>query len=218
VSVTCAVSRPSCSSIDCAWPSASTADGSRESRIPVPLAIGVLAEGYPWNWSIYRWLDGAPASAAPIDDLTELAVALAHFLTRLQQMDPTGGPPPGAHNFFRGGPVETYDAETHDAIAKVRDQIPAEAATAVWEKALGTTWEGKPVWVHGDVAASNLLVRNGRLSAVIDFGSSGVGDPACDVAIAWTLSQVKAGRRFAGRVRSMPRPGPEVAAGRCGKR
>src|SRR4029450_13389512 len=103
-----------------------------------------------------------------------------------------------------------HDAETHDAIAKVRDQIPAEAATAVWEKALATTWEGKPVWVDGDVAASNLLVRNGRLSAVIDFGSSGVGDPACDVAIAWTLSQVKAGRRFAGRVRSMPRPGPEV--------
>jgi aminoglycoside phosphotransferase (APT) family kinase protein len=155
--------------------------------IPVPLAVGVPAEGYPWNWSVYRWLDGAPASTAHVDDLTELAMALGHFLTSLQQIDPTSGPPPGAHNFFRGGPVETYDAETRDAIAKVRDQIPAERAIAVWENALVATWRGKPVWVHGDVAASNLLVRNGHLSAVIDFGSSGVGDPACDVTIAWTL-------------------------------
>jgi aminoglycoside phosphotransferase (APT) family kinase protein len=155
--------------------------------IPVPLAVGVPAEGYPWHWSVYRWLDGAPASTARVDDLTELAMTLAHFLTSLQQIDPSGGPPPGAHNFFRGGPVETYDAETRDAIAKVRDQIPAERATAVWENALAATWRGKPVWVHGDVAASNLLLRNGHLSAVIDFGSSGVGDPACDVTIAWTL-------------------------------
>ena len=155
--------------------------------IPVPLAVGVPAEGYPWNWSVYRWLDGAPASKAHVGNLTELAMTLAHFLTCLQRVDATGGPPPGAHNFFRGGPVETYDAETRDAIAEVANQIPAETATAVWEDALTATWRGKPVWVHGDVAASNLLVRNGRLGAVIDFGSSGIGDPACDVTIAWTL-------------------------------
>jgi aminoglycoside phosphotransferase (APT) family kinase protein len=155
--------------------------------IPVPLAVGVPADGYPWDWSVYRWLDGTPASTTDVDDLTELAMTLADFLTCLQRIDPTGGPPPGPHNFFRGGPVETYDAETRDAIAEVRDQISAETATAVWENALAATWRGKSVWVHGDVAASNLLVRNGRLSAVIDFGSSGVGDPACDLTIAWTL-------------------------------
>jgi aminoglycoside phosphotransferase (APT) family kinase protein len=155
--------------------------------IPVPLAVGVPAEGYPWSWSVYRWLDGTPASTARVDDLSELAVTLAHFLTSLQQIDSSGGPPPGRHNFFRGGPVETYAAETRAAIAEVHDQIPAATATAVWKSALAATWRGKPVWVHGDVAASNLLVRNGRLSAVIDFGSTGVGDPACDVTIAWTL-------------------------------
>jgi aminoglycoside phosphotransferase (APT) family kinase protein len=155
--------------------------------IPAPLAMGVPGEGYPWNWSVYRWLEGTPASTASIDDLTGLAVTLAHFLACLQRVDPTGGPPPGRHNFFRGGPLETYDAETRNAIAAVRDLIAAERATAVWETALAAAWHGAPVWVHGDVAAGNLLVRDGRLRAVIDFGSSGVGDPACDVTIAWTL-------------------------------
>jgi aminoglycoside phosphotransferase (APT) family kinase protein len=155
--------------------------------IPTPLAMGEPADGYPWNWSVYRWLEGTPASAARVDDLTELAVTLARFLFRLQQVDPAGGPPPGRHNFFRGGPLETYDAETRDAIAAVRDLVDAELATAAWETALAAAWHGPPVWVHGDVAAGNLLVRDGRLGAVIDFGGSAVGDPACDVTIAWTL-------------------------------
>ena len=101
---------------------------------------------------------------------------------------PTDGPPPGPHNFFRGGPLETYDAETRKAIATVQGMINAELATQVWETALGAIWHGGPVWVHGDVAAGNLLLRGGRLAAVIDFGCSGVGDPACDLVIAWTVS------------------------------
>jgi aminoglycoside phosphotransferase (APT) family kinase protein len=155
--------------------------------IPVPVAMGEPAESYPWNWSVYRWLDGMPASIAAIDDRSELAVALAHFLVRLQQIDARGGPAPGPHNFFRGGPLETYDTETRNAIAAVGDQIDAQSATAAWEAGLAATWQGTPVWVHGDVAADNLLVRDGGLAAVIDFGSSGVGDPACDVTIAWTF-------------------------------
>jgi aminoglycoside phosphotransferase (APT) family kinase protein len=155
--------------------------------VPVPLAMGLPGEGYPWNWSVYRWLDGAPASTERIDDLTEFAVTLAGFLTDLQRIDPAGGPPAGRHNFFRGGPLATYDAETRDTIAAVHEHIPAEAATTVWEAALAATWHGAPVWVHGDVPAGNLLVSDGRLRAVIDFGSSGVGDPACDLTIAWTL-------------------------------
>ena len=155
--------------------------------IPVPLAMGVPAEGYPWNWSIYRWLDGEPATLAPIADLPQFATTLAHFLTALQRIDPTGGPPPGPHNFYRGGPLMVYDGETRNAIAALDGQIDTAAVTAVWEAALNATWHGPPVWVHGDVAAGNLLVTEGRLSAVIDFGTSGVGDPACDVVIAWTF-------------------------------
>jgi aminoglycoside phosphotransferase (APT) family kinase protein len=155
--------------------------------IPVPLAMGAPAEGYPWNWSVYRWLDGAPASAERVDDLNEFATTLARFLACLQRIDPAGGPPPGRHNFFRGGPLETYDAETRNALAALHGRLATDLATAVWETALAATWQGAPVWVHGDVAAGNLLVSGGRLRAVIDFGSSGVGDPACDVTIAWTF-------------------------------
>jgi aminoglycoside phosphotransferase (APT) family kinase protein len=92
--------------------------------IPVPLAMGEPGEGYPWNWSVYRWLEGVPASWAPIDDSKAFAVALAHFLVCLQQIDATDGPGAGVHNFFRGGPLETYDGETRSTIAAVRELIP----------------------------------------------------------------------------------------------
>jgi aminoglycoside phosphotransferase (APT) family kinase protein len=155
--------------------------------IPVPLAKGVPAEGYPFNWSVYRWLEGETASTERVDDLIEFATTLADFLAALQRIDPAGGPPPGRHNFFRGGPLTVYDAETRQAIAALNGRIDTDAATAVWEAALAATWHSPPVWIHGDVAAGNLLVEEGRLSAVIDFGTSGVGDPSCDLAIAWTL-------------------------------
>ena len=155
--------------------------------IPVPIARGVPGADYPWPWSIYRWLDGKPATIAPIADLPAFATALAQFLTALERIDATGGPAAGPHNFYRGGPLTVYDAETRQAIAALDGQIDAAAAPAVWETALQATWHGPPVWVHGDVASGNLLVAAGRLSAVIDFGSSGVGDPACDLTIAWTF-------------------------------
>ena len=155
--------------------------------IPVPLAKGAPTDGYPWQWSVYRWLEGETATAERIADLRQFATALADFLTALQRIDSAGGPPPGRHNFFRGGPLTVYDAETRQAIAALDGRIDTDAASAVWEAALAATWYGSPVWLHGDVAAGNLLVKGGRLSAVIDFGTSGVGDPSCDLAIAWTL-------------------------------
>ncbi|MBA2775327.1 MAG: aminoglycoside phosphotransferase family protein [Chloroflexia bacterium] len=155
--------------------------------IPIPLAIGEPADGYPWHWSIYRWLNGEAATVERIADLRQFAIVLAGFLVALHRIDDAGGPKPGPHNFFRGGPLTTYDGETRTAIAALNGEIDASAATAVWEAALAATWRSAPVWVHGDVSAGNLLVERGRLSAVIDFGCSAVGDPACDLAIAWTL-------------------------------
>ena len=155
--------------------------------IPSPLARGVPGAGYAWDWSVYHWIDGELASRERVDDLTEFATTLADFLAALQRIEATDGPPPGQHNFFRGAPLETYDSETRRAIATLGDRIPRHAATRAWETALDATWHGPPVWFHGDVAATNLLVRDGRLSAVIDFGCSGVGDPACDAVIVWTF-------------------------------
>lgn len=155
--------------------------------IPAPLAKGAPGEGYPGQWSIFAWLPGETALAAPPTDRTGIARDIARFLAALQRIDAADGPPAGPHNFFRGGPLATYDPETRSAVAALRDQIDGPAALKIWVAALGTTWTEAPVWVHGDVAASNLLVQDGRLCAVIDFGSCGVGDPACDLVIAWTF-------------------------------
>ena len=141
----------------------------------------------------------------------------ASLLVWLQQIDPTGGPPPGSHNFFRGGPLETYDSETRRAIAAAQDLIDGELARAVWENALAATWHGRPVWVHGDVAAGNLLVQAGRLAAVIDFGCSGVGDPACDLTIAWTLLSGESREAFRSALPLDAPPGGAAGDGRCGR-
>jgi aminoglycoside phosphotransferase (APT) family kinase protein len=155
--------------------------------ISVPLAMGVPADRYPWHWSVYRWLDGENATIERIADLSRFATALGRFLVALQRIDAGGGPPPGEHNFFRGGPLAIYDGETRQAIAALDGRIDTDAVTAVWETALAAPWRGRTVWLHGDVSAGNLLVTSGRLSAVIDFGCCAVGDPACDLSIAWTL-------------------------------
>lgn len=169
--------------------------------IPEPLAKGSPGCGYPRQWSVYRWLDGAHATVDRVADPNQFAADLAGFLTALYQADSAGGPPPGKHNFFRGGLLAVYDSETRDAIAALDGEIDTGAATEVWEAALGATWHGSPVWVHGDVSPANLLVdHDGRLSAVIDFGSSGVGDPACDTAIAWTFFSGESRRLFRDRL------------------
>jgi len=154
--------------------------------IPEPVAVGAPGEGYPWPWSINRWLEGEPAIGG-VADLTAFARDVGGFLAALQAIDVSDGPAAGPHSFWRGGPIATYDADTRVAIAKLGDRIDGGAATEVWDVALGAIWAGPPVWVHGDVAVANLLLRDGRLSAVIDFGCCAVGDPACDLVLAWTL-------------------------------
>lgn len=155
--------------------------------IPVPMGKGAPADGYPYPWSVYCWLDGDVAAEAPIESLTGFATTLADFLLALQRIDAAEGPGPGPHNFYRGGPLTTYAQETYDSIDTLGDEIPADAARRAFDAAMATSWDHDPVWVHGDVATGNLLLRGGRLAAMIDFGTSGVGDPACDVVIAWTL-------------------------------
>jgi aminoglycoside phosphotransferase (APT) family kinase protein len=164
--------------------------------IPAPLAKGVPGCGFPRPWSVYRWLPGTHARVDRIADLSEFAMTLGDFLAALYAIDGAGGPPAGQHSHFRGDVVTTWDAETRRTIAELVDDIDAEAVAEVWEAAVETRWDGTPVWVHGDVTPSNLLVVDGRLSAVIDFGCSAVGDPACDLTIAWTLFEGDSRRIF----------------------
>ncbi len=165
--------------------------------IPVPLAQGKPGRGYPWPWSVYEWIDGAPLMTHQVADLPRLAADVAGFLAALYAVDAAGGPGPGKHNFYRGGPLVVYDAETRAALDSLRGHIDTAAAADVWATALRATWHGAPVWFHGDIAPGNLLTERGRLSAVIDFGTSGVGDPSCDAVIAWTVFSGESRRVFA---------------------
>ena len=156
--------------------------------IPVPLARGGPDDDYPWHWSVCRWLEGETATVDRLADAYQTATDIAGFVAALQLIDPTGGPAPGAHNAGRGAPLATRDASVRKAVAVLRGDLDAHAVTVAWERALeAPVWQGTPVWIHGDLDSRNLLVREGRLSAVIDFGCLGVGDPACDVMVAWKL-------------------------------
>jgi aminoglycoside phosphotransferase (APT) family kinase protein len=157
-------------------------------EVPHPLADGLPADGFPFEWCVYRWLKGEDMTARPVADLHRLATDLARFVASMQRIDPTGGPPPGEHNFLRGEPLAGRDVATRAAIASLGRAIQAEAVTAAWEAALrAPAWEQAPVWIHGDLDARNLLVERGRLHAVIDFGCLGVGDPACEAMVAWKV-------------------------------
>jgi aminoglycoside phosphotransferase (APT) family kinase protein len=151
--------------------------------IPVPLAKGVPAHGYPWHWSVYRWLDGENPTIDHHGDPRQLAADLASFLTALQHIDPTGGPLAG-----RGGPLATRDEPTRAAIAALHGEVDTDAVIAAWEAALQAPPSTlPPCWIHADLSPGNVLLVRQRLSAVIDFSLVGLGDPACDLPIAWNL-------------------------------
>ncbi|MFI7125595.1 aminoglycoside phosphotransferase family protein [Nonomuraea sp. NPDC050153] len=160
--------------------------------ISEPLAKGEPGEGYPFPWSVYRWLPGE--TTEDLADPVEAAKELAGFVSALQRIDATGGPGPSWSNAFRGVPMGderdslAVEARVRPKIEALRGIVDAGAVTAVWEAALAApAWDGPPVWVHGDLAPGNLLTIDGRLSAVIDFGTLAVGDPAVDLLPAWKL-------------------------------
>lgn len=155
--------------------------------IPEQLAMGEPAEGYPWGWSIYKWLDGENLTLDEIPDPIQAAVDLVEFIIALQKFDTTGGPFAGTSH-SRGAPLSTRDAATREAISAMEGLIEAESVVGVWEAALQSPeWDREPVWFHGDLLSGNVLFDQGRVSAVIDFSSLGVGDPACDLMTAWSL-------------------------------
>lgn len=157
--------------------------------IPKPLHLGEISQNYPWNWSIYNWIEEDSANNLTLNDqeLDQLAIDLAKFLNELQKIDATNAPTPGAHNFYRGTSPKVYDEETRAAIKNLSSLIDQNRAILVWEKAISSEWRKPPVWIHGDLASDNILIKNKKLSAVIDFSGICVGDPACDLVIYWTF-------------------------------
>jgi aminoglycoside phosphotransferase (APT) family kinase protein len=165
--------------------------------IPVPLARGAPGEGYPFPWSVYRWLAGENPTAGRLADPSSLAGDLAEFVIAMRRIGRADAPPAS----FRG-PLAAHDAGVRAAIRESCGLLDAAAVTAAWEAALRVPeWSGPPVWVHADLMPGNLLVAAGRLVAVIDFSAAGVGDPACDLMVAWNLLPAGARDDFRAAVR-----------------
>jgi aminoglycoside phosphotransferase (APT) family kinase protein len=152
-------------------------------EIPVPVAQGHPSAHYPWFWEIHSWVDGETAPVAEIDAI-QAARDLAALVAALHRVSPAGAPP------GRGIPLAERDEEIRYWLSRFNG---ASAVTAKWERALAAPpWDGPPMWQHGDLDARNWLIRDGRIGGVIDWGSMGVGDPACDVMVAWKLQSLAA--------------------------
>jgi aminoglycoside phosphotransferase (APT) family kinase protein len=155
--------------------------------VPEPIAKGEPVADYPWSWCIYSWIPGNTLHDSEGINLLALGRSVGEFLSALQAVDATDGPTSGPRNFYRGGSLGVYAEQTAQAIDSLGDQLDVDSVQSVWRRAMESGWERKPLWVHGDISAGNLLVRDGELCGVIDFGQMSVGDPACDLAIAWTV-------------------------------
>ena len=157
--------------------------------IPCPLHQGAPSADFPHPFSIYAWLEGNSANTVslPENRLIELAADLAHFLKALHGIQKMTGPAPGQHNWWRGAALTVYDQDARRQINALSHVIDHHQALNLWQHACATSWQHPPVWIHGDVAPGNLLINNNQLSAVIDFGGMAMGDPACDLVIAWTF-------------------------------
>ncbi|MFG3305073.1 aminoglycoside phosphotransferase family protein [Streptomyces wuyuanensis] len=161
---------------------------SLPAAVPAPLGRGLPAGGFPWPWSVYGWLDGENPVPGRLAEPRALAGDLARFVAALHGIDPSGGPAS-----YRAEPLCARDADTRAAIGALGGIVDAGAAVAAWEAALRAPgWDGPRVWVHADLQPGNLLLEEGRLGAVIDFGCLGLGEPAVDLIVAWYVLDAEA--------------------------
>jgi aminoglycoside phosphotransferase (APT) family kinase protein len=164
--------------------------------IPEPLALGEPGHGYPFSWGVYRWLPGRPFDAESVDAVA-VAGELAEFVRSLREVDTTGAPVPSADPFARGTPLAPRDAMFRKALDELREYFDTGLLLAAWEESLAAdTWDGTPTWIHGDLMRGNVLVADGKLSAVIDFGTAVAADPAGDVLAAWFLFEGESRRAY----------------------
>ena len=157
-------------------------------KIPAPVGHGVSSAAFPYAWSLYGWIPGTALVECEIEDWCAAAKTLAEFISSLQAKDVTSAPHAGAQNHYRGVALEKRDRLTRAAITGLADEYAEDTLLRIWDYTRQTPrHRGDPVWLHGDLQGGNILVEDGRISAVIDFGLSGVGDPACDLMLAWSV-------------------------------
>lgn len=156
--------------------------------IPAVVAIGSRTDAFPGQWAVHRWLAGAHPSPDALVDPRGLARDLAAFVDAFRRIDLPDRPPAYPGERRTRAPMISMDSPTRQAIGELQGLIDTRAALASWEESLAAPYDGREVWVHSDLQPSNILVSaKGRLSAVLDFESCGIGDPACDLFPMWNL-------------------------------
>ena len=172
--------------------------------VPTPIRIGRAGSGFPWGWSVVPWFNGQTALDAPGTDLQRLVGPLGRFLRALHQPAPADAP----HNPWRSIPLDARTERLHEHLDQLRDTVNRERVLAVWDRVVVTPrWPGPPMWIHGDLHPGNLLINDGELAAVLDFGDLTSGDPATDLSVMWMLlppEQRHALFTATGRTRSNP--------------
>lgn len=165
--------------------------------IPEPVYLGQPAAGYPFEWALHSWREGRNALGTDLSEDILAAERLGEFVAALRTLDAVDGPAAGRANNGRGAPLALRSRAVAHALTQLDDLIDVPAARRCWEIDVATrVWAGTPCWVHGDLHGGNLLLVDGRIDAVIDFGTLGVGDPAVDLLPAWTLFSGDARDRF----------------------
>lgn len=162
-------------------------------EIPEPLALGKPDDAYPLHWLIVRWIDGENATRATLRSLDSAAVTLGQFVTALRGTETRGK----RKHHYRGDPLRLRDELTRSAIREVGNEYAEPVLNRAWNRALtADEWGGEPKFFHGDLHSGNLIARGGTLSAVIDFGALGIGDPAVDGIAGWWLFDGSSRERF----------------------
>jgi aminoglycoside phosphotransferase (APT) family kinase protein len=167
------------------------------AAIPIVVGAGRPTNEYPFPWSVMNWIEGKDAASTIISDWLTMADDLGQFVRKFRGQNTSGAPVAGKHNGFRGTALVNLDQVARNAMNALEDTFDKACLLKIWEQALGVEpWAGSPVWIHGDIHAANIIVRNDGIAGIIDFGLMGIGDPACDLALGWSLLPPRAREIF----------------------
>ncbi|WP_068409054.1 aminoglycoside phosphotransferase family protein [Labrenzia sp. OB1] len=165
-------------------------------EVPEVVAVGEPSKIFPLPWSIRRWVKGDTLESSAGVDQTALAFSLGSTLAELRNIPTGNGPYAGKHSFYRGCHPSVYGHDVQKSLEILEGKVDASLCLEIWQRSVTSAWNDAPVWFHGDVAIGNIVVDKNTVKALIDFGTCGLGDPACDFVMAWTYFDVKSRRDF----------------------
>ncbi len=170
-------------------------------NIPTFVKIGKPSKNYPFNWSIYEWIEGKSLNLVDQEIQTpvfkkDLAIELANFLNELHKIPIESGVNSGKHNFYRGSHPRVYEKNFFEDLEELKHIFNIEKLKKIWQENIKPSYKETPVWVHGDIAIGNLLIQKSKLHAILDFGCMAIGDPACDLVIYWNYFDFQSAKIF----------------------